>query len=79
VSRKTLAGYDRTKYTQEQWDWCLKYEGRTGFDPMMENFEAGASSFYDAARSAVNWYESHSSDAFLAISGNIPGWMEAFA
>lgn len=79
MSEKLLAGYDRTKYTQEQWDWCQKYESRTGFDPMMESFEAGDRSFYDAARSAVSWYEMHSIDAFLAISGNIPGWMEAFS
>ena len=77
--KESLSGYDRTKYTDEQWAWCMNYENRTGFDPMMDAFEIGEMSFYKAARRAIDWYESHSSDAFLAVSGNVPGWEEAFA
>lgn len=73
VKPKLMAGYDRTKYTDEQWAWCEKYESRTGFDPMMSDFETGEENFYQAAQKSIQWYESHSSDAYLAISANVPG------
>jgi len=70
-----LEGFDRSKYTPEQWDWCLLYERQTGFDPhTMRDFEVGDADFYEAAREAVQWYEDHTSDAHLRISHNIPGW-----
>lgn len=70
---KAMGGYDRNKYTPEQWEWCIKYQRETGFDPMMEDFEAGNKTFVEAAQFACTWYEDHSSDAHLRITRGIPG------
>lgn len=40
---------------------------------MMSDFETGEENFYLAAQKSIQWYESHSSDAYLAISANVPG------
>lgn len=70
---KIMEGFDRSKYTPEQWEWCVKYENRTGFDPMMEDFEAGIKTFYEAAQHACAWYDDHTGDAHNAVTRNIPG------
>jgi hypothetical protein len=70
---KVMEGFDRSKYTPEQWEWCVKYENRTGFDPMMEDFEAGIKTFYEAAQHACAWYDDHTGDAHNAVTRNIPG------
>ncbi|CAE6820399.1 hypothetical protein R70006_06170 [Paraburkholderia domus] len=66
------------KYTQAQQAWCENYEARTGFDPLMDDFEAGNESFYEGATKSVSWYEDHSNDALLSISNAIPGFDDAF-
>jgi hypothetical protein len=38
--------FPKGKYTKEQREWCVLYEARTGFDPMMDDFEAGNETFY---------------------------------
>jgi hypothetical protein len=69
-------GYNKFKYSTEQWAWCMNYESKTGMsiDPMMDDFELGRTSFHEAARKAVRTYEDHSKDAYLSISNNIPGF-----
>ena len=65
---EVLPGFDRSKYTKDQWDWCLNYERITDYDPIMGDFEIGHMSFYDAAKFSVSWYEEHTSDAHLKVS-----------
>lgn len=65
---------NKKKYTPEQWAWCENYQSRTMFDPMMDSFEVGEKSFYEAAQFAIRWYEDHSKDAYLSVSNNVPGW-----
>lgn len=66
--------FQKGRYTPEQQAWCVLYEGRTGFDPMMDNFEAGNETFYQAAQKSVRWFEDHAADALNAISREVPGW-----
>ena len=66
-----LAGFDRSKYTDDQWDWCLEYERITDYEPLMCDFENGTHSFYEAAQASVQWYEDHTSDAHLRISRTV--------
>jgi hypothetical protein len=70
--------FPKGKYSAEQRAWCENYESRTGFDPLMEDFEAGNETFYEAATKSVSWFEDHSCDAFLSVSSNIPGFHAAF-
>ena len=72
----TLQGFDRSKYTDEQWEWCVRYEDLTGFDPMMGDFENGVKTFVDAAQFSCEWYAEHTDDAYLKITRNIPGAFE---
>ncbi|WP_321944454.1 hypothetical protein [Paraburkholderia tropica] len=66
-------------YTPEQQAWCVLYEARTGFDPMMDDFEAGNETFYEGAQKSVRWFEDHAADAINAISRDVPGWDAAFS
>lgn len=62
------------KYDAQQREWCVAYEAETGFDPMMDDYEAGLQTFAEAAVSSLRWYEDHTSDAHLRISSKtIPG------
>lgn len=62
------------KYNAQQRDWCVAYEAETGFDPMMDDYEAGLQTFAEAAVSSLRWYEDHTTDAHLRISSKvIPG------
>lgn len=70
--------FPKGKYTKQQQAWCKNYEDRTGFDPMMDDFEAGNETFYEGAIKSVRWYEQHASDAYLSISSNVPDWETAF-
>lgn len=70
--------FAKDKYTKDQREWCERYEARTGFDPMMDDYEAGNVTFYEAAQKSVSWFEDHAADAMNAISNNIPGWEAAF-
>lgn len=63
-------------YTADQRRWCENYEDRTGFEPLMEDFEAGDETFAQAAQKSVVWFEDWSSDALLFISD---GEMSAIA
>ena len=79
---RKLRGFNRSKYTDEQWNWCLEYERITDYEPMMCDFEAGCHSFYDAVRLSVDWYESHTSDAHIQISRTTgrfnPEWADMY-
>jgi hypothetical protein len=70
--------FPKGKYTAEQRAWCENYESRTGFEPLMDDFEARNETFYEAATKSVSWFEDHSSDALLSVSSNIPGFDAAF-
>lgn len=62
------------KYGPKQREWCIAYETETGFDPMMDDYEAGLQTFAEAAVASLRWYEDHTRDAHLRISGKtIPG------
>ncbi|MCI5068454.1 hypothetical protein [Acidovorax sp.] len=62
------------KYDSQQREWCIAYEAETGFDPMMDDYEAGLQTFAEAAVASLRWYEDHTSDAHLRISSKtIPG------
>lgn len=65
--------FPKAMYTNEQKAWCANYAERTRFDPMMDDYEAGNVTFYEAAMKAARWYEDHSSDPHQSISDNIPG------
>ncbi|CAB3735052.1 hypothetical protein LMG22037_05927 [Paraburkholderia phenoliruptrix] len=69
--------FHKGKYTKEQQAWCENYEARTDFDPLMDDFEAGNETFYEAAQKSIRWFEDHSSDALNSISHNVPGWEAA--
>lgn len=68
---EALPGFDRSKYTDEQWNWCLEYLRITDYEPMMCDFENGTYTFYRAAQTSVQWYEDHTSDMHLKISRTI--------
>ncbi len=70
--------YPANKYTTEQREWCEMYERTTLFEPLMEDYDYGIESFYQAARKSVNWFEDWQNDAMLKISANIPGHMQDF-
>ena len=62
------------KYDHKQRQWCIAYETETGFDPMMDDYEAGLQTFAEAAVASLRWYEDHTRDAHLRISSKtIPG------
>ncbi len=69
--------YSKKKYTAEQIAWCQKYERETSFEPLMDDFDGGKSSFLEAANLSVRWFEDWSTDAHIRISKNIPGAAEA--
>ncbi|WP_413216038.1 hypothetical protein [Paraburkholderia kururiensis] len=66
-------------FALQQREWCVLYEARTGFDPMMDDFEAGNETFYQGAAKSVRWFEDHAADALNAISRDVPGWEAAFS
>lgn len=61
---------DLTKkaYTADQRRWCENYVVRTGFEPLMDDFESGDETFPQAAQKSVVWFEHWSSDALLFIT-----------
>lgn len=59
--------------TKEQRAWCKLYKNETGFEPLMDDFLAGNSTFIVSAKMSVRWFEDWSSDAHLNIGRNIPG------
>lgn len=67
--------YPKSKYTEDQREWCERYEQETGFDPhAMGDYEAGNLTFIQAAQNSIQWFEDWSSDAHLRITkGGIPG------
>ncbi len=57
------------RLTVEQNKWLSDYYDMTGFEPMhLEEIEMGTMSFDKAARENIDWYEDHSSEAFLTIT-----------
>lgn len=61
-------------YDDRQRAWCARYEHETGFEPLMDDFEAGNQTFVEAAQASTRWYEDHTNDAYLRITdGAIPG------
>ncbi len=66
--------FEKGMYSGEQRAWCENYQSRTGFEPLMEDFEAGNETFYQGATKSVSWFEDHSNDALLSVSSNIPGF-----
>jgi len=54
--------------------WMKLYEDRTGFTPVigLKELEDGQIGFQEFAKSNIKWYESHSHDAYLAISRDVP-------
>lgn len=66
------------RLTKAQREWCKNYHDSTGFEPMIADFREGRSTFYEAARAAIHWYDMHFTDAMRSITHNIPGEDEAF-
>lgn len=62
----------KRRYTAEQRRWCETYRSETGFTPIMDSFENGRATFYEAAAIAIRWYEAHSSDVHLRIQRALP-------
>lgn len=62
------------KYDERQRAWCVRYEGQTTFEPLMDDYEAGLETFVEAAAKSVSWFEGWFTDAFRgATSEPIPG------
>jgi len=68
--------YQKCFYTAEQKKWCEDYERHTTFEPVMEEYEAGNTTFVEAAIWNVSWFESWASDAHLRAGKGIPGMYE---
>ena len=69
----SFAALAKLKMTKEQRAWCRLYQEQTTFEPLMDDFFSGNCTFVEAARRSNNWFESWSSDAFLAVSHHVPG------
>ena len=63
----------KSRMTKEQRKWVRDYKMHTSFEALMDDFEAGNESFYEAARKSISWFEDWSSDAHLKAGANIPG------
>ena len=63
----------KLRMTKAQREWCKEYELATTFEPLMDDFLYGNETFVQAAKKSLNWFESWSSDAFLAAGRHIPG------
>ena len=59
--------------TKDQARWIKNYRQQTTFEPLMDDFFEGSETFVDAAHKSNRWFESWSSDAYLAVSRHIPG------
>ena len=67
-------GVDISKYSAKQLRWCRMYEAETGWPALMQDFESGSETFYEAARKSIGWFESWASDALLRVTArSIPG------
>jgi hypothetical protein len=55
--------FPKKLYTEEQKAWCVNYEKRTTFEPLMDDYEAGNCTFQEAANYSVRWFEDWSIDA----------------
>ena len=67
-------GVNVSKYSAEQLSWCRMYEAETGWSALMQDFESGNETFYEAARKSIGWFESWASDALLRVTArSIPG------
>ena len=73
IKVKSAMKFPTGKYTKVQRAWCENYEARTGFDPLMDDFEVGNETFHQAARKSIRWFEDHAADALNAISRDVPG------
>jgi hypothetical protein len=65
--------YPETHYNPKQRAWCEQFERETGFEPMLDDYESGEKSFPEIAKFNIDWFELHSNDVLLRISGEIPG------
>ena len=67
-------GVDISKYSAKQLRWCRMYEAETGWPALMQDFESGSETFYEAARKSIGWFESWASDTLLRVTArSIPG------
>jgi hypothetical protein len=57
--------FPKKLYSEEQKAWCVNYENRTTFEPLMDDYEAGNCTFQEAASRSVHWFESWSGDALI--------------
>lgn len=74
IEAAPLAQWSDSRYDERQRAWCLRYENETTFEPLMDGYETGETSFAEAAKLSLFWFESWASDAYLrAGNGNIPG------
>ena len=55
-------------YSKAQKIWCKKYRAETGFDPLMDEYEAGGETFDDARKRSVAWFDDWSSDVLIRIT-----------
>lgn len=76
TSRPATRQRRTVRMTKEQRAWCKTYEQQTTFEPLMDDFLTGNITFVEAAKRSNHWFESWSSDAYLAISHHIPGEYE---
>ena len=68
------SGGNISKYSAEQLRWCRMYEAETGWPALMQDFESGSETFYEAARKSIGWFESWASDTLLRVTArSIPG------
>jgi len=52
--------------------WCKTYQAATGFEPLMDDFEAGNETFLEAVQKSTVWFEDWANDALLKITRGIP-------
>lgn len=62
--------FPKKLYTKIQRKWCENYQSVTGFEPLMDDYEAGNRTFQQAANLSVWWFEDWSNDAFLKCDFN---------
>lgn len=59
---------NKLMYRPDQKAWCELYEKATGFEPQMEGFESGESTFAESVQHNIVWFESWADEALLAIT-----------
>lgn len=64
--------YPKKLYSEDQKNWCSRYEADTGFEPLMDEYEAGNESFVDGAKRSLGWFSDWAEETHRKLE-NVPG------